>query len=137
MARRADSLSRKRFLESVGSISNEVHECFVNAATKCNAGASSGLLFVTSVAAFHRFRIVSSAINAIPLHQLPSYDVTQSMLELQTMMAEGLMQLDTAFKEIEAHQELVQAAAYGAAFKNLATRAHPHIRRINTARWSD
>jgi hypothetical protein len=85
----------------------------------------SGLLFVTSVEAFHRFRIVSSAINAIPLHQLPSYEGLQSVLELQTMMAEGLMQLDTAFKEIEAHQQLVQAAAYGGAFDKLAARGVP------------
>jgi hypothetical protein len=68
MASRADHLSRRRFLESVSSISNEVYACFVNAAAKCHAGQGEGLLFVTSVAAFHRFRIVSSAINAIRGH---------------------------------------------------------------------
>lgn len=133
MAKRADHLSRERFLESVRSISDEVSRCFVNAATKCNAGPESGLLFVASVEAFHRFRIVSSAINAIPLHQLPSYGVTRSVLELQAMMAEGQMQLDTAFKEIEANQQLVQAAAYGAAFDKLAARARPFLAVIQSA----
>jgi hypothetical protein len=42
-------------------------------------------------------RILSSAINTIPLHQLPTYEVTKSVLELQAMMAEGQMQLDAAF----------------------------------------
>ncbi len=53
-------------------------------------------------------RIVSAAINAIPVHQLPSYGLTLSVLELQQMMAEGLMQLDAAFKEVEDHGGLVQ-----------------------------
>jgi hypothetical protein len=108
-----------------------VRECFNNAATKCHAGNEEGLLFVRSVAAFHRFRIVSWAINAIPLHQLPGYEVTQSVLELQAMMAEGRMQLDTAFKEIDDHQQFVQAVAYGEAFRCLAARARPHLARIN------
>jgi hypothetical protein len=47
------------------------------------------------------------------------------VLELQAMMAESLMHLDAAFKEIEAHQELVQWAAYGNAFHLLAQRAIP------------
>jgi hypothetical protein len=133
MARRADRLSRKRFLESVTSISNEVLKCLVNAAMKCSAGEGEGLFFVRSVEAFHRFRIVSSAINSIPLHQLPSYEVTQSVLELQAIMAEGLMQLDAAFKEIEDHQRLMQAAAYGGAFEKLAARARPFLALIRKA----
>ena len=74
------------------------------------------------------------AINTIPLHQLPTYEVTQSVLELKTMMAEGLMQLDAAFKEIEAHQQLTQAEAYGNAFDRLAERARPHLNCILKAR---
>ena len=136
MARRADRLNRKRFLGSVASISSEVNKCFVTAALKCSAGKGEGLFFVRSVEAFHRFRIVSAAINAIPLHHLPSYEVTQNVLELQAMMAEGLMQLDAAFKEIEAHQELVQATLYGEAFNKLAARARPYLARIDAARVS-
>jgi hypothetical protein len=125
MARKADHLSRRRFLESVSAIANEVHACFLFAAARCNAGAEEGLLFVSSVNAFHRFRILSSAVNAIPLHQLPTYEVTKSVLELQAMMAEGLMQLDAAFNEVGAHQQLVQAAAFGHAFDLLTERSRP------------
>ncbi len=46
------------------------------------------------------------------------------------MMAEGLMQLDAAFKEIDNHQELVHATLYGEAFNKLATRARPYLARI-------
>jgi hypothetical protein len=125
MARKADHLNRRRFLESVSAIANEVYACFLFAATQCNADPAEGLQFVTSVNAFHRFRILLSAVNAIPLHQLQTYEVTKSVLELQAMMGEGLMQLDTAFKEIQAHQQLVQSANYGYAFKRLTERARP------------
>jgi hypothetical protein len=47
------------------------------------------------------------------------------------MIAEGRMQLDTAFKEIDDHQQFVQAVAYGEAFRCLAARARPHLARIN------
>jgi hypothetical protein len=134
MARQADRLNQRRFLDSVFSISSEVGECFRNAAARCSAGQNEGLNFVRSVQAFHRFRIVSSAIGAIPLHELPSYEVTQSVLELQAMMEEGLMQLKTAFQEIDRHQALIQAELYGGAFNNLAVRARPHLKRIDAAR---
>jgi hypothetical protein len=49
------------------------------------------------------------------------------------MMAEGLMQLDTAFREIEANQQLVQAVAYGRAFDKLAARARPFLALIQRA----
>jgi hypothetical protein len=133
MARQSDHLIRRRFLESVSAIANEVYACFLFAAARCNAGSAEGLMFVTSVNAFHRFRILSSAINAIPLHQLPTYEVTKSVLELQAMMAEGLMQLDAAFKEVEVHQQLVQAALYDHGFDLLMERARPERNCISEA----
>lgn len=135
-AKAADRRSRKRFLSSVASICGEVQGCFANAAEKCSASAIEGLLFVRSVQAYHRFRIVSSAVNAIPLYKLPSYEVTRSVIELQAMMAEGLMQLDAAFKEIDTYQELVQHLAYGEAFEKLAARACPYLAQIDSARSS-
>jgi hypothetical protein len=133
MARSSDRLSRRRFLASVASIGGEVQECFADAAMKCGEGEEAGRLFVRRVEAFHRFRIASAALNAIPVHQLPSYVLTRSVLELQGMMAEGMMQLDAAFKEIDDHQCLVQAEAYGAAFSSLAGRAHPPLQLIEAA----
>lgn len=125
-----DRCSRRRFLSSVASICDEVYSCFDHAAGRCAAGPDEGLKFVRSVQAFHRFRIVSCAVRAIPLHRLPTYEVTRSVLELQAMMAEGLMQLDAAFREIDDHQRLVQAEAYGAAFSELAGRARPYLAQI-------
>jgi hypothetical protein len=133
MARNRDRLNRRRFLVSVASIGGEAQQCFANAAMKCGAGEESGRTFVRSVEAFHRFRIVSAAMNAIPVYQLPSYALTRSVLELQRMMAEGLMQLDTAFEEVGSHGTLPQAASYGAAFASLATRAHPYLQQIEAA----
>jgi hypothetical protein len=133
MARSTDRTKQRRFLESVASIGGEAQECFANAAMHCGAGSSEGETFVLSVDAYHRFRIVSAAINAIPVHQIPNYELTRSVLELQRMTAEGLMQLDTASQEISSHGALVQAAAYGAAFSHLATRAHPCLVMIEAA----
>jgi hypothetical protein len=79
-------------------------------------------------------RILSSAINTIPLHQLPTYEVTKSVLELQAMMAEGQMHLDAAFKEVESPGQLVRAALYGHAFDLLADRARPERDCISEAR---
>lgn len=129
----SDRRSRRRFLSSVASICDEVRDCFVNASERCSADPDEGLEFVRSVQAFHRFRIVSSSVHAIPLHELPTYDATRSVLELQAMMAEALMQLDTAFKEIEDNQRLIQAQAYGEAFGKVAHRALPYLTRIHTA----
>ena len=125
-ARKADRITRSRFLASVFSISNEVYECLNNAAAECQAGNEEGSLFVRSVDAVHRFRIVLAAITAIPLHQLPGYEVTQSVLELQAIMAKGQVQLDAAFKEVENHDRLVQAPLYSGAFSDLAAQARFH-----------
>ena len=132
MARNSDGLSRPRFLASVASICGEAQECFADAAKNCGS-EESGRLFVRSVEAFHRFRIVSAAINAIPVHQLPSYGLTRSVLELQRIVAEGLMQSEAAFNEVEAHGRLVQFEAYAAAFSRLATLANPHLTQIEEA----
>jgi len=133
MARSADRLNRHRFLASVAAIGAEAQECFANAAMKCGAGEEEARLFVQSVDAFHRFRIVSAAINSIPIHQLPSYRLTRSVLDLQQMVAESLVLLDVAVKEIEGHTRLVQVAAYGTAFGRLAERACPHLKQIEAA----
>jgi hypothetical protein len=45
-------------------------------------------------------------------------------------MSEGVMQYDTAFQEISEHGTLVQSEAYGAAFSQLTTRAHPYLSAI-------
>ena len=108
-------------------------ECFVIGATKCG-DQTSGQWFVRSVDALHRFSIASAAINAIPVHQLPSYATTRSVLELQRLMSEALMQLDAASTEVESHGSLVQYKAFASAFNDLATRADPHLQLIEAAR---
>ena len=132
MARSSDRLSRRRFLSSVASICGEAQECFANAAMQCGDQAS-GEFFVRSVDAFHRFRIASAAINAIPVHQLPSYGLARSVLELQRMMAEGLMQLDTASQEVETYGRLVQFQPYADAFSRLTRLANPPLTQIEAA----
>jgi hypothetical protein len=133
MARSTDRLNRRRFLTSVASIGGEAQECFANAAMKCGASEASGQSFIRSVEAFHRFRIASAAMNGIPVHQLPSYGLTRSVIELQGMMAEGMMQLDAALNEIQSHGSLVQSKLYADAFSKLATRAHPCLTQIEAA----
>ena len=131
MAKKNDAQNRRRFLESVASIGGEAQECLANAAMQCHSDEESGRMFVRSVDAFHRFRLVSKAINEIPVHQLQSYILTRSVLELQVIVAEGLMRLDTAFKEVESNNGyLLQYEAYGEAFNRLAKSAHPHLTQI-------
>lgn len=134
IARNRERLNRRRFLESVAAIGNEVRECFVIAATKCG-DQTSGERFVRSVDALHRFRIASAAITAIPVHQLPSYALTQSVLALQRLMSEALVQLEAAFNEVGTHGNLVQYKDFASAFNNLAAQADdPVTRLVDSAR---
>lgn len=107
IARNRERLSRRRFLESVAAIGNEARECFVIAAMKCG-DQTAGQWFVRSVDALHRFNIASAAINAIPVHQLPSYAITSSVLE----------------------------QVFASAFNNLATRADDPLRKLIEAERS-
>jgi hypothetical protein len=132
-ARRADRLAAKRFLGTVASISSEALRFLEDAATALAAEQGQIWSFARSVEATHRLGIISSALNAIPLHQLPTYELTESVLQLQILMSQAGMQFDAASKEVEAHGHLVQAAAYGNAFTQLARRARHHVGRIRAA----
>ncbi|MTK64934.1 MAG: hypothetical protein F8N15_10580 [Methanobacterium sp.] len=131
--RKIEARKRRQFLQSVAAIGGEVQKCFTNAAAHCGHDTEQGLRFVRSVEACHRFRIASAAINAVPVHELPSYQLARRVLELQQLMAEGLMQLDAAFKEVDDHQRLVQSELYGQAFTRLAESARPCLSEIEAA----
>jgi hypothetical protein len=133
MAKTADLIARRRFLASVAAIGGRAQKCFANAAMHCGGGGSDAITHIRSVTEFNRFRAISAAMNAIPVHQLPSYYLTNCVLDLQCIMNEGVLQWETAFNEISDHDDLVQAAAYAAAFSDLASRAHPFLSAIEAA----
>ncbi len=134
MTKSADRLACRRLLESVAAIGAEAQECFANAAMHCGNDGEDAVSYIISVEAFHKFRVASAAMNAIPVCQLPTYELTRCVLELQRMMEEGMMQWQAASNEIGNHNgQLVQAKAYGTAFSALATRAHPFLKAIEKA----
>jgi len=133
LARRTERLARQRFLETIAAIGAEAQECLANAAKELGPDPDQGRTHVRSVAVFNRFRVAAAAVEGIPVHLVPHHNLVRAVIALKQIMSEGLMQYEAAFREIDEHQTLVQSEAYGMAFSDLATRAHPYLLEIERA----
>jgi len=133
IASRTERLARQRFLETIAAIGAEAQECLANAAKELGPDPDQGRTHVRSVAVFNRFRVAAAAVEGIPVHMVPHHNLVRAVIALKQIMSEGMMQYEAAFREIDEHQTLVQSEAYGMAFSDLTTRAHPYLSEIERA----